>query len=116
MKKPYKKYTLPFSLHPPIARCDMSHLLRRVDRTEVEREWFFDDPRGEVPKVPFGHFNAAWKEFLYEIYIDCELWEVRITGYRIKDTVTMAKPLNPAQTVRGYAVVQRGLIIADFFP
>ena len=50
------------------------HLLERLQVQEVEKREVVTDPLKAAPELPFGHLNAAWKEFLNGQADGSELW------------------------------------------
>jgi hypothetical protein len=46
-----------------VFQVDNEHLGKPVEVSEVEAREKVFDPLGAVPNLPFGHLNAAWREF-----------------------------------------------------
>lgn len=77
------------------------HLLELLTAQEVEKREVVTDPLKAAPELPFGHLNAAWKEFL-----DChadrdELWSF---SAQWRQTTWGREELR-----LGYVVVQNGV-------
>lgn len=53
---------------------ERQHLLERLTLQEVEKREVVTDPLKAAPELPFGHLNAAWKEFLNGQADGGELW------------------------------------------
>ena len=53
---------------------ERQHLLERLTVQEVEKREVVTDPLRAAPELPFGHLNAAWKEFLKGHADGGELW------------------------------------------
>jgi hypothetical protein len=49
-------------------------LLSEMSISEIEQREKVSDPLGAVPDLPFGHLNAAWKEFLEKARPTDNLW------------------------------------------
>lgn len=50
------------------------HLQERLTAQEIEAHEMVEDPLGAVPNLPFGHLNAAWRNFLDSRSDGDELW------------------------------------------
>lgn len=67
-------------LNPPRAvvekefQIEEKHLVNPVDVSDVEAKELVFDPLGAVPKLPFGHLNAAWLEFRSQMGEGDRLW------------------------------------------
>ncbi len=53
---------------------ERQHQLERLMVQEVEKREVVTDPLKAAPELPFGHLNAAWKEFIDGHADGCELW------------------------------------------
>ena len=51
-----------------------SDLQAQMNVHQVEEQETVFDPLGAAPQVPFGHLNAAWKQFLGNMAPDDQLW------------------------------------------
>lgn len=51
-----------------------AHLHEPLTIPQIEARAAVADPLGAVPKLPFGHLNAAWKIFIAGVAADDELW------------------------------------------
>ena len=51
-----------------------AHLHEPLTVPQIEAREAVADPLGAVPKLPFGHLNAAWKIFIEGVAADDELW------------------------------------------
>jgi hypothetical protein len=91
--------------------CKPEHLIRKVSLIEAEQENMVNDPLGLTPKLPFGHLNAAWAQFLGEFGFDesAELWYFEVPiGSDIHDYLTSDGPIS------GYAKVVKGKVVGEF--
>ncbi len=50
------------------------HLHEPLTVPQIEAREAVTDPLGAVPKLPFGHLNAAWKIFIAGVAADDEIW------------------------------------------
>lgn len=53
---------------------ERQHLQERLTVQEIEKREVVTDPLRAAPELPFGHLNAAWKEFLYGHADGVALW------------------------------------------
>jgi hypothetical protein len=91
--------------------CKPEHFIRKVSLIEAEQENIITDPLGLTPKLPFGHLNAAWAQFLGEFGFDesAELWYFEVPiGSDIHDYLTSDGPIS------GYAKVVKGKVVGEF--
>ncbi len=91
--------------------CKPEFLIRKVSLMEAEQENIITDPLGLTPKLPFGHLNAAWAQFLGEFGFDesAELWYFEVPiGSDINDYLTSDGPMS------GYAKVVKGKVVGEF--
>jgi hypothetical protein len=51
-----------------------SDLQAQMSVLQVEEQEMVFDPLDAVPRVPFGHLNAAWKQFIGNMAPDDRLW------------------------------------------
>lgn len=94
----------------PQFACKPQHLVRKVGPIQAEEENMIHDPFGMTPKLPFGHLNAAWTNFLADFGFEDEneLWYFEIPiGSAIGDYLKFTGPIS------GYAKVVRGKIISE---
>ena len=84
---------------------EREHLLERLTVQEIERREVVEDPLRAAPKLPFGHLNAAWQDFLKGHADGAELWSFSARW----QTTWGRKELR-----RGYVVVQDGAPGAHF--
>jgi hypothetical protein len=95
----------------PTFICKPEYLIRKVSLIEAEQENIITDPLGLTPKLPFGHLNAAWAQFLGEFGFDesAELWYFEVPiGSDIHDYLTSDGPIS------GYAKVVKGKVVGEF--
>jgi len=95
----------------PTFICKPEHLIRKVSLIEAEQENMVNDPLGLTPKLPFGHLNSAWANFLCEFSFDesTELWYFEVPiGSDIHDYLTSDGPIS------GYVKVVRGKVVGEF--
>jgi hypothetical protein len=95
----------------PTFICKPEYLIRKVSLIEAEQENIITDPLGLTPKLPFGHLNAAWAQFLGEFGFDesAELWYFEVPiGSDINDYLTSDGPMS------GYAKVVKGKVVGEF--
>lgn len=95
----------------PQFRCKPQHLIRKVDPIQAEEENMINDPLGMTPKLPFGHFNAAWTNFLADFGFEDEneLWY-----FEIPPSTKTNQYLTSTTLVSGYAKVVNGKIMNEF--
>lgn len=94
----------------PRFKCKPQHLVRKVDPIRAEEENMIHDPLGMTPKLPFGHLNTAWMNFLADFGFEDEneLWYFEIppgtktNRYRTSTTL-----------ISGYAKVVKGKIMNE---
>lgn len=84
---------------------EREHLLERLTVQEIEMREVVTDPLKAAPDLPFGHLNAAWREFFQGKADDAELWSFSAQW----QTTWGRKELRC-----GYAVVQDGAPGAHF--
>lgn len=84
---------------------ERQHLLERLTVQEVEKREVVTDPLKAAPELPFGHLNAAWKEFLNGQGDSGELWSFSAHW----QTTWGRKELRS-----GYVMVQDGMPGAHF--
>lgn len=90
--------------------CTKQYLIKEVTTEEAEKDSYIIDPFGMTPKVPFGHMNKAWCTFLSELEDSDELWL-----YKIHEGSTTGKSYITAKAImKGYAIVRRNEIVAEF--
>ena len=53
---------------------ERSHLQERLTVPQIEARELVTDPLGAVPNAPFGHLNAAWKNFIEGLDADNDVW------------------------------------------
>lgn len=58
---------------------NQQHVLKMLPVEEVESSEIVHDPLGAVPPIPFGHLNAAWKNYKKQIQNGDQLWSFRAT-------------------------------------
>ncbi len=95
----------------PTFICKPEYLIRKVSLIEAEQENMITDPLGLTPKLPFGHLNSAWAQFLGEFGFDesAELWYFEVPiGSDIHDYLISDGPIS------GYAKVVRGKVVNEF--
>lgn len=81
------------------------HLLERLTLREIESREVITDPLKAAPELPFGHLNAAWKEFLQNKADDAELWSF---------SAQWQGTWGPNELRRGYVMVQDESPVAHF--
>ncbi len=59
---------------PPLFSVKPEDLTERLTISEIERRETYLDPLIAVPKLPFGHFNERWRDFMSSESADDELW------------------------------------------
>lgn len=62
------------SLDEPEFSVTREDLQLQLSLQEIEQQEIVFDPLGAVPNVPFGHLNAAWKEFCERMNPHDHLW------------------------------------------
>lgn len=95
----------------PTFICKPEYLIRKVSLIEAEQENMVNDPLGLTPKLPFGHLNSAWAQFLGEFGFDesAELWYFEVPiGSDIHDYLTSDGPIS------GYAKIVKGKVVGEF--
>lgn len=91
--------------------CKPQYLVRKLSLIEAEQENLINDPLGLTPRLPFGHLNGAWTEFLSEFGLEDEneLWYFEIpAGSPIGDYLKSTGPTS------GYAKVVKGKVVGEF--
>jgi len=84
---------------------ERQHLLERLTVQEVEKREVVTDPLKAAPELPFGHLNAAWKEFLNGQGDSGELW-----SFSARWQTTWGRK----EIRSGYVMVQNGAPGAHF--
>ena len=79
-----------------------AHLHEPLTIPQIEARAAVADPLGAVPKLPFGHLNAAWKIFIAGVAADDEIWSFWQTPWGRKE-------------IRAGYVVVRGGVPANHF-
>lgn len=51
-----------------------SDLVERLTLTNIEKREIVADPLGAVPKLPFGHLNASWQNFIRLASANDAIW------------------------------------------
>ncbi len=94
----------------PRFTCKPEHLVRKVDPIQAEEENMIHDPLGMTPKLPFGHLNAAWTNFLanFGFEDENELWY-----FEIPPGTKTNQYLTSTNLVSGYAKVVKGKIVNE---
>lgn len=95
----------------PQFMCKPQHLVRKVDPIHAEEENMIHDPLGMTPKLPFGHLNGAWTNFLADFGFEeeNELWYFEIPPGTKTNRYLTSKTL-----VSGYAKVVNEKICSEF--
>ena len=95
----------------PIFICKPEHLVRKVSLIEAEQENIITDPLGLTPKLPFGHLNAAWAQFLGAFGFDesAELWYFEVPKGESSGEYDMFDG-----PICGYAKVVKGKVYGEF--
>lgn len=90
--------------------CKPQYLVRKVDPIQAEEENMIHDPLGMTPKLPFGHLNAAWTNFLSDFGFEeeNELWYFEIPPGAKTNRYLTSKTL-----ISGYAKVVNGKIVNE---
>lgn len=94
----------------PKFMCKSQHLVRKVDPIQAEEENMIHDPLGMAPKLPFGHLNGAWTNFLsdYGFEEGTELWY-----FEIPPETEVRRYLKSSAVISGYAKVVKGKILDE---
>jgi hypothetical protein len=94
----------------PQFTCKPQHLVRKVDPIQAEEENMIHDPLGMTPKLPFGHLNASWTNFLADFGFEeeNELWY-----FEIPPGTKTNRYLTSTTLVSGYAKVVNGRIMNE---
>ena len=85
-------------------------LLNKHSIEEIEAANIYTDPLGYVPSCPFGHLNKGWVQFLEKRKLTDKIFSFKTpkgTPYG-----KYGQPLE--QDAKGYALLRRGKIIAEF--
>lgn len=90
--------------------CAPEYLIEPTTPAEVELLHYISDPLGSVPQVPFGHLNAAWKQFLETVLPDEEIWSFHVP----KSSPTGKYQWASSSEIFGYARVKNGQIQGEF--
>jgi hypothetical protein len=77
-----------------------AHLHEPLTVPQIEAREAVADPLGAVPKLPFGHLNAAWKIFIAGVAADEDLWSF---------TAPWQTPWGRKEIRAGYVVVRGGV-------
>lgn len=77
-----------------------AHLHEPLTVPQIEARESVADPLGAVPKLPFGHLNAAWKIFIAGVAADDEIWSF---------TAPCQTPWGRKEIRAGYVVVRGGV-------
>ena len=77
-----------------------AHLHESLTVPQIEARAAVADPLGAVPKLPFGHLNAAWKIFIAGVAADEEIWSF---------TALWQTPWGRKEIRAGYVVVRGGV-------
>lgn len=78
---------------------ERGHLQERLTVQEIEARERVEDPLGAVPNLPFGHLNAAWRDFLDGCSDGDELW-----SFTARWETTWGKK----ELLAGYVLVRNG--------
>lgn len=87
-----------------------------VKLQEVEAHASIDDPLSRAPTLPFGHLNPGWVRLRGQMQPGDVLWYFQTPGHPMPSGQCNEGPAysGPTGVVRGYAVVRRGQIVAEF--
>jgi hypothetical protein len=94
--------------YPFIARKEF--LLEECNIEQIEAQHIYVDPQGATPKLPFGHLNRAWVDFLSTKESSDKLRKFTSP----KDTPYGEYGDLLEKDVQGYALVRNGEIISEF--
>jgi len=53
-------------------------LVARLDIEAIEARELVSDPLGGAPRLPFGHLNLAWHNFIAQLPPDAQLWSYAV--------------------------------------
>lgn len=84
---------------------ERGHLQERLTVQETEARETVEDPLGAVPNLPFGHLNAAWRDFLDGCSDGDELWSF---------TARWETTWGQKELLAGYVLVRNGCPGAHF--
>jgi hypothetical protein len=106
----YKEYRDMLERRKPQFFCKNEYLIKKISAIEAEQDSLVIDPLGMAPSIPFGHLNAAWREFLAKIEGSDEMWLYEIP----KGSITGKDHNRATSLMKGYAHVRRKKIIGEF--
>lgn len=76
------------------------HLQEKLSLASIEVREMVEDPLNAVPRLPFGHLNQAWCNFLETVAEDDEIWSF---------STEWENPWGRAELRAGYALVRNGV-------
>ena len=96
--------------------CKKSHLVKKVNPQEVEKQAVVIDPKGRAPQIPFGHLHPGWIKLLGQLEHGDSLWTFKKPGQKPPkaDDKGSTQWSVPRGGVSGYAVVRNGKVKAEF--
>lgn len=96
--------------------CKKSHLIKKVNPQEVERQSVVIDPKGRAPQIPFGHLHPGWVNLLGQLEPSDALWTFKKPGQKSPkaDGGESTQWSVPQGAVTGYALVRNGKVKAEF--
>ncbi len=90
--------------------CKIEHLEGEYSVDAIEAQNIYVDPQNAVPKIPFGHLNKAWSDF-----IENKLHGDKLHKFTIPKNCLHSEYSHMFdEDIKGYALVRNGKIIAEF--
>lgn len=86
------------------------HVQEECSVADVEKQNIYFDPQNAVPKIPFGHMNKAWSNFIFKKLPSDKLH--KFIASRNSTCGEYSKSIE--NDVRGYVLIRNGKIIAEF--
>ncbi|WP_432721272.1 hypothetical protein R0381_002587 [Jeongeupia wiesaeckerbachi] len=99
-----KKSAFAFNEEPKFV-VERGHLQERLTVLQIEAREVVADPLGAVSNLPFGHLNAAWKNFIEGIGAGDDLWSF---------TACWQTSWGRNEVRAGYVVVREGVPASHF--
>jgi len=89
--------------------CRIEHILEECSIDAVEAQNIYVDPQNSVPKIPFGHLNKAWNDFIKNKSPQDKLYKFRTPKNILYGEYSEILD----EDVKGYVLVRNEKIIAE---